>query len=170
MTITVIDILLLAFMVGLAVKGTLNGFIMAVIGILGIILAFLFSFMVQPLMVKFVSMFGLTGKVASISAYIIGFLVIYVSVLILGHLVQKVITFIHLGWLNRLLGFVFGFLKGAAIASIILWGVFYILPKNTLIYTEIKNSKIASYTMKIAPFIYEKLNGAAGFKRINPFN
>lgn len=169
MTVTIIDVLLLSFMVALAVRGTLNGFIMAVIGILGIILAFLFSFMVQPLMVKFVSMFGLVGNVASVSSYIIGFLVIYLAVLILGHLVQKVITFMRLSWLNRLLGFIFGFLKGAAIASIILWGLFYILPKDTLIYTEIKNSKTASATMKIAPFIYEKLNGAAGFQRINPF-
>lgn len=169
MNLGVIDVILLAFMLALAVKGTLNGFIMAVVGILGIVLAFIFSFMVHEPMMKFVSLFGLKEDVASVTAYIVGFLVIYLIVLILGHLIQKAVTFIRLGWLNRLMGFLFGFLKGAAIASVILWAVVYFIPKDSKAAEEIHGSPVAVLTMKLVPFVYAKLNGAAGLDRVNPF-
>lgn len=169
MTIGIIDVILIFFMLALGIKGIFNGFIMGAVGVLGIILGFLFAFMIETPMIKLVSLFGLKGDVASVSAYILSFLVIYLIVLILGHIIQKAIDFIRLGWLNRILGFLFGFLKGAAIASIILWAIVYFIPKNSKVTTEIKSSEVAVKTMKIVPFVYDKLNGMAGLDRINPF-
>lgn len=169
MTIGIIDVILILFMLALGIKGIFNGFIMAAVGILGIVLGFIFAFMIETPMIKLVSFFGLKDGVASVSAYILSFLVIYLIVLILGHIIQKAIDFIRLGWLNRILGFLFGCLKGAAIASIILWAIVYFIPNDSKVTSEIKSSSVAVKTMKIVPFVYDKLNGMAGLDRINPF-
>lgn len=156
-------------MLALGIKGIFNGFIMAAVGVLGIILGFLFAFMIETPMISLVSLIGLKGSTASVAAYVLAFLIIYFIVLILGHIIEKAVDFIRLGWLNRIVGFIFGALKGAAIASIIIWAIVYFAPKDSKVITEIKSSKVAVMTMKIVPFVYDKLNGISGLARINPF-
>ena len=169
MILGVIDIALLLVMAVFAIKGAYNGFITAVVSIAGIVLGFIFSFMIHPFMLKFVSIFGLKADVASVAAYIIGFLLIYAAVLIVGYILHSTITFIKLGWFDKILGFFFGFIKAAVVAGVLLWVVVFFTPKDAKAVKEIKESPVAAYVMKITPFIYDKLNNIAGFKRINPF-
>ena len=113
---------------------------------------------------------GLTGNIASIAAYILGFIVIYVIIVILGHLLHKILSAIHLGWLNRVVGFLFGALKGSVIAGLILWALVYIMPANSQLVQDINKSFVAQTTMAIVPYVYNKINSIAGIDRINPFS
>lgn len=163
------DILILAFILFLAVRGVIRGFVIEVIGLLGIVLAFLFSFMIYTPMLTLTTAAGLSGDAASVTAYVLGFIIIYVIIIILGHLLHKTISVIHLGWLNRLIGFLFGGLKGTVIAGLILWAVVYVLPEDARLINDINKSQAAKTAMAVVPYIYDKINDIAGVDRINPF-
>ena len=164
------DILILAFVLFFAVRGIIRGFIMEVIGLLGIVLAFLFSFMIYTPVLNIVQAIGFGGDGASVAAYVLGFIIIYVIVVVLGHLLHKALSVIHLGWLNRIAGFIFGGVKGTVIVGVILWAALYILPNNSRFATDINNSRAAQTAMSVVPYVYGKINDIAGIDRINPFN
>lgn len=164
------DLLIIAFILFFAVRGVIRGFIIEVVGILGLILAFIFSFMIYAPMHAVTKSIGFSGNAASIAAYILGFIIIYVLIIILGHLIHKTLRVIHLGWLNRLIGFLVGALKGTIIAGLLLWVIVYIMPKDSKLISDINTSPVANVAMEVVPYVYEKLNSIAGIDRINPFS
>ncbi len=164
-----VDLVVLGFILLFAIKGTINGLISEAISILGIILAVLFSYMLYEPLFKFMQALGLGEQGAAVGAYILGFLIVYVIVLLLGRLVQKTLQMIHLGWVNKILGFTFGLFKGAFIASVILWIVVSIIPSSAKLSFDIRNSLAAQATMKVLPYCYDRLNAISNFDRLNPF-
>lgn len=164
-----IDLIIIGIMLFFLIKGFINGLIIESVGILGVLLAFLCSFMLYTPMSALTRAVGLTGNVASVTAYILAFILIYVIVIIIGKILQKALTAIYLGWLNRLLGLFFGGLKGAVILSIILWIVVFALPHDNKVIREIQSSALAKKTMLVAPYAYNFIGGIAGVERANPF-
>lgn len=165
----VVDIIIIVFILVFAFKGAISGFINEAIGILGIILAVLCSYMIYDPLFKVMQAVGLGKQGASIAAYILGFLIVYVVVVMLGKLIHNMLRAIHLGWINKIIGFSFGVLKGAFIASIILWIIVSILPKEIKFMEDIKGSQVAKETMKVLPYCYDRLNAISNIDRFNPF-
>lgn len=164
-----VDVIIIAFIVIFAFKGTISGFITEAIGILGIILAVLCSYMIYEPLFKVMKSAGFGESGASIAAYICGFVIIYVIVIILGRIIHKTLDVIHLGWINRIFGLFFGFLKGAVIVSLILWIIVYVFPVNIKFVQEINKSRTANAAMQVIPYLYDKLNKISGIDRFNPF-
>ena len=111
--------------------------------------------------------FGDNG--ASIAAYILGFLIVYVIVIIIGNLIHRTLQIIHLGWVNKVLGFSFGILKGAFIASVILWIIVSVLPNKVKFVQDIKGAQSAQAVMKVLPYCYDRLNAVSNIDKFNPF-
>lgn len=164
-----IDILIIALIIFFSVKGMINGLVLEAIGILGIILAFLFSYMayspINKIMLKIIT----SPEVASVMSYIVAFLVIYVIIVIIGFMVNKFIKLLNLGGLNRLLGLIFGGIKGAVIIAIVLWLVVYAVPKKSPIVNEIKSSALSESIMKVVPMGYDFIRSLSSFDRASPF-
>ena len=165
----VVDIIIIVFILVFAFKGTINGFITEAISILGIILALLCSYMLYEPLFKVMQAVGFGKQGASIAAYILGFLIVYVIVIILGNLIHRTLQAIHLGWVNKVFGFSFGILKGAFIASVILWIIVSVFPNKIKFVQDIKSSQTAQATMKMLPYCYVRLNAVSNIDRFNPF-
>jgi membrane protein required for colicin V production len=116
-----IDIILLLMLVLAAFGGFRKGFIEELAGlvalILGIWAALHFSGLVAHIMAEY---FNFQGNYLSVIAFIITFVVVLILVSLIGSAVSKIVHAVHLGLINRLAGFLFGFIKGALILSIVL--------------------------------------------------
>ena len=165
----VVDVILIVFILVFAFKGTINGFITEAISILGIILAVLCSYMLYEPLFKVMQAVGFGKDGASIGAYILGFLIVYVIVVILGNLIHNTLQAIHLGWVNRVFGFSFGILKGAVVASVILWIIISVFPKDMKFVKDIQSSDTAKVTLKILPYLYDRVTTISNIERYNPF-
>lgn len=165
----VVDVIIIVFILVFAFKGTINGFITEAISVLGIILAILCSYMLYDPLFKVMKTVGFGDNGASIAAYILGFLIVYVIVIILGNLIHRTLQIIHLGWVNKVLGFSFGILKGAFIASVILWIIVSVLPNKVKFVQDIKGAQSAQAVMKVLPYCYDRLNAVSNIDKFNPF-
>ncbi len=164
------DILIIVAILGFGLRGCFKGFIFEIIGILGVVLAVLCSFMLHATMLSFVQKLGVQSELGSFVAYFIGFIVVYLAIILFGHAVHKFLNLIHLGWLNRLGGFLVGAFKCAVILSFVLWIVVKVLDPTTPIVADINKSKTASTVMLVAPFTFDVINNITGLEKENPFN
>ena len=116
-----IDLILAVFLVWAAYKGFKNGLIIEVASlaalILGIFGAIKFSGFTADFLVE---QFDITTKYLSLIAFAITFIIIVVLVHLLARILDKLVKAIALGFINRLLGIVFGVAKVAFILSIVL--------------------------------------------------
>jgi len=115
-----IDATILIIVIIAAIKGFIDGFVREVASvaalILGIWAAIKFSTLTAA---KLYDWFDMTGRYVGIIAFIITFLAVVVCIHFIGIVVDKLIKAAALGFLNRLLGMVFGFLKSILILSVI---------------------------------------------------
>lgn len=115
-----IDILILIILGIAAVKGFINGFIKEFASlaalVLGIWAAIRFSNFTAA---KLYDYFDLTGKYTGIIAFILTFVIVVIAIHFIGLLIDKLIKAVSLGFINRLLGLVFGVFKSVLILSVI---------------------------------------------------
>ncbi|MGQ9619717.1 MAG: CvpA family protein [Bacteroidales bacterium] len=115
-----IDILIVIILAIAMIKGFIEGFVKEVASlvalILGIWAAIKFSTFTAA---KLHDYFDMTGKYVGIIAFIITFVVVVAAVHFTGLIIDKLIKAIALGFVNRLLGMVFGLFKSALILSVI---------------------------------------------------
>ena len=85
-------------------------------------------------------------------ANVLGFLVVFVGVILLGSLlaalVGKLLKMVHLTWLDRLLGGAFGVLRGALVCAVIVAVMMAFSPKPPP--GAVANSRLAPYAMGTA--------------------
>ncbi|MDO6736654.1 CvpA family protein [Wenyingzhuangia sp. 2_MG-2023] len=146
----VIDIILgIVLLYGL-VKGVARGFLGEVAALaallLGIYCAIHFSFYAKDLLVEYIDW---DPKYISLIAFAITFILVVVAISLMGKLLTKLAKLISLGWLNQVLGGLFGLIKVGLILSILLgWverinGIIPFVEKeqmsNSILYTPVKN-------------------------------
>ncbi len=73
---------------------------------------------------------GGTGVWQQAVTFFVLFLATYIIVVLLGKLLAKGFKVVGLGWLDKLLGFIFGALRGALIAALILFALTLLLPRG----------------------------------------
>ncbi len=124
------------------VRGLFRGLVKEVSSIIGVLGGFLAAY----------SFYGIAGGylsgVVSSPAYrnLLAFFLIFCGVVVLVNVLAIVIKYllkiVFLGWLDRLGGVVFGFIKGALIVSVLFLALTAFLPKGTPL---IKDSMAAPY-------------------------
>lgn len=141
-------ILILPLLYGL-VRGLMRGLIGELTSIIAIVAAVVCAKLFAPEVAnRFLQFVVLEMPIAEVLAYITVFLVVAISLNILGKLLKKLLHAISLGWLNRLLGAVFGTLKWALIVSVILNGVSLLDDMFGFIQPELKETSLAYEPMK----------------------
>ncbi len=126
------DLIIGALVILLAIRGIINGFIREISGLLGIVVGVYVGSLYSKEVGQWISSNVYTFENPS-AISLIGFLVllvlIWVGVLILSKILQKLVKNTHFGVLNSILGFCFGGLKIFIVLAII----FYALSSITLV-------------------------------------
>lgn len=116
-----IDLVLGILLVVAAIRGFSNGFVAEVASLAALILgvwgAIHFSHFVSGFIID---TFDYHPKYLNLIAFFVTFIVIVILVYLGGKLVDKIVTMVALGFLNRLAGILFGIIKTALILSILL--------------------------------------------------
>jgi membrane protein required for colicin V production len=148
-----IIIILLVF--GLA-RGYINGFIKELASLLALILgiwgAIKFSSFTAERLYDY---FDMTGQYVGIIAFLVTFIIIVIIIHFLGMIVDKFAETLSLGFLNSLLGLIFGVFKSALILSVIFVVLNAIDAKHHFLPGErIEQSKFYNPIADIAPAIF----------------
>ena len=122
-----LDLVILIFTAFLLIKGIWKGFVKEVAGIIAVVLAVFVTFRFHKDTAGYLVSF-IDEKYATVTAYLMLFLAVYLAVMMFGNLLDKVLKSIFLGGVNRILGGVFGLLKS------VLW-----LTLITFAYSAIKD-------------------------------
>lgn len=129
-----------------AVYGLFKGLVKEVISLLavivGLILASRLCMGASALLINL----GLGEQAAQILSFFILFIIIFIAIVLVGRLIHKFVHAIFLGWLNRLGGAGFGFIRGVIVSSIIII-ITITLSEKAPILTQ---SKLTPHIMSIS--------------------
>jgi membrane protein required for colicin V production len=161
-----IDAIIVVILILSLVTGFINGLVKEVASLAALILgiwgAIRFSAFTAE---KLYDYFDMTGHYVGIIAFLITFGIIVVIIHFIGILADKVVNAASLGFVNRLLGIIFGLLKSVLIMSVffVVLNAFDVrrpfLPKET-----IEQSRFYNPISDIAPAIFPII-GEGGFNR-----
>jgi membrane protein required for colicin V production len=136
------DIIIIVVLGYCLVRGIFRGLVKELSSIIGALGGFYAAFTYYTMLAK--SLSGLVKEVAYLN--ILSFLIIFCSVLIivgiLGVIIKYLLNIAFLGWVDRIGGVGFGFLKGILIASILFIALTAFLPKGSAF---LKNSMLAPH-------------------------
>ena len=170
-----IDLIIVVLVILAVIKGFTDGFVKEVASLLALVLGIwgaikFSSFTADKLNVWF----DMTGNYTGIVAFLVTFIVIVIVIHFIGSLADKVVDAVSLGFLNRILGMVFGVIKTVLILSVFftILNAFDshrpFLPKQ-----KINDSKFYNPIADIAPSIFPVLgegNIGSSFGRLKKHN
>jgi len=114
-----IDLIIIVLLILSIIRGFTDGFVKEVASLLALVLgiwgAIKFSTFTAA---KLYDWFDMTGQYVGIISFLVTFMIIVVIIHFVGVLADKMIDAIALGFLNRILGMVFGLLKSVLILSV----------------------------------------------------
>ena len=150
-----LDIILGILLLWGLVRGLMKGLFVSLASLIaliaGIYIAVHFSHIVGDYLKQYVDW---QENAIKLSAFALTFIMVVIGISLLGRILTKIADYAALGILNKLLGAVFGLLKFAFIASVILMFVDAINDKITLIDKETKDESILYEPVrKLAPMI-----------------
>lgn len=140
------------------VFGVFKGLIKELASLAAIFLAIYGANLLSPIAKNIlVNSFKINEKTASALAYVIIFFAVVVGLLIISRLLDKMLSSISLGGINKLLGGVFGAIKYALIISVLINIIDPINDLFQLIDPETRKSSITMDPLKeMAPKIWEE--------------
>lgn len=132
------------------VRGLMSGFIRSLsvfVGlILGIYLAHVYASDLSPTISEW---FTISAKQCLSLSYVIIFIVVMLFVAIAARILDKFVHLILLGWLNKLLGALFGFFKWAIILSFFVMLIEYANSKFEFLSQEKKSESLLYEPIKV---------------------
>lgn len=139
-------------------KGLKNGFIIELASVValvaGIIAAVLFSDVVSQWLSEYI-----TTRFISILSFFIVLIVVVIGVNLLAKMLDHLVKAIALGWLNRVIGALFGMLKAALIISVLLLLLDVFGLSQKWFTPEMKNSSYLFVPLeKLAPATLDLIN------------
>ena len=152
-----IDIIIIVLLLWGAWKGFSNGLIISVASFLAILLGIWGAIKFSDYSATFLSShFTITSKYLKIISFAITFIIIIILVHLVARLIDKLLSAVALGFINKMSGAVFGILKYCFIISIFLIILANIDKKIHFIPENIKNNSLfykqmTDVSMKIYP-------------------
>ncbi|MBS4015520.1 MAG: CvpA family protein [Candidatus Latescibacteria bacterium] len=136
----ILDIIIGVALIAAVITGIVRGFVKEISVLAGLIFGFYIASQKYLALEKYLFHSSPVSTTYKVISFIIIFVIVFVVFLLLGLLLRKFIQLIMLGWLDKILGGIFGFIKGLIIIWLILMLVTTILP-NTI--NTISKSKLA---------------------------
>ena len=155
-----IDLIFIVILLWSAYRGFTKGFILQLSTLAALLLGILGAIEFSDFTAKLLSEnFQIDSDYLNIIAFAVTFVIIVIAVHILAKVIEKLIQAIALGFINKILGIVFGIAKTAFIISIILVLVnkannkYHFIPED-----KINNSYLYQPLSNFAPMIFPYLN------------
>jgi membrane protein required for colicin V production len=136
------DILVGVVLVYGLVRGLFRGLVKELSSIIGVLGGFLAAYSFYGVIGGYLSGMVSSPAYRNLLAFLIIFGAVVVTVNLLAIVVKYLLKIVFLGWLDRLGGVVFGFVKGALIVSVLFLALTAFLPKGAPL---IKDSVAAPY-------------------------
>ena len=138
--------------------GLFKGFVKEVVSLAAVVLAIIAAEMlsdsIKPLIAGF---FDFSDKMAKTVSYILIFTLTILAALLISRLTDNLLSSISLGWLNSLLGGVFGALKIAIVVSVLMNVYDALDSKFGFANPEKKEDSLSYYPiLKLAPSLWEE--------------
>jgi membrane protein required for colicin V production len=124
-----------------------NGLIGEISGIIGVFAGFYGAYTYYPLMAVYAEGFIETPGIRNLMVFFFLFCAILIIVSLIALLIRKILRLVFLGWVDRILGLVFGAAKGLLIVSVFFIMITTFLPKSSSLLTD---SKFSPYLAKVS--------------------
>lgn len=152
-----LDLFILIFVCYFLVRGIFRGFILELAMIAGVFAGYLVASTYQPLLSPHLEsiLSGVPQPAVSVISFALIFIVVNIGVRLLAGGITKTVKFAMLGWVNRLLGAVFGLLKGLLILSIAAF-IIEMLPLSQIYLEKIGKNESVLYPVLqlVGPQLY----------------
>jgi len=155
-----IDIGILSITAIFFVRGVFRGFVFELVTVVGLILGYIISITYLSIVSSFILSFfpSLPVSIVNIVSFFVLFVGTNMLLRVIANILTKTLKIAMLGWLNRLLGGLFGILKGVILLSIIVFVVSLIPLSDTLLQnTEVNNSVLYPILEIFGPKLYEEI-------------
>jgi membrane protein required for colicin V production len=129
------------------IRGLFRGLVKEVSSIIGVLGGFLAAYSFYGVVAGYLAGLVSSPTYRNLLAFLIIFCAVVVLVNVLAIIIKYLLKIVWLGWMDRLGGVVFGFVKGALIVAVIFLALTAFLPKGTPL---IKDSMAAPYAAMIA--------------------
>lgn len=117
---SIIDIIILLFLIPALISGLRKGFISQVTAIISLVLGAWLSCRFATLLGQWASgWIEADIRILNIVAFIVIFIMVVIGLHIIGKLIEGIIKLVMLGWLNKLLGVLFAILKWGLVISLL---------------------------------------------------
>ena len=142
----IVDIIIGVILITSIVVGFVRGFVKELASLLGLILGIYIAAHNYPILQKYVLSVLHNATVSKIISFLIIFFIVFFLIMLLGLLLQKVIKLIMLGWLDKILGGVFGIVKGVLFVWLLLVLILMFFPTTQ---SYINKSQLAMKILSI---------------------
>jgi uncharacterized membrane protein required for colicin V production len=149
-----LDIVIIITLVFGVIGGLISGLIRSLLSFAGLVLGIFLAGRGYPTVAGWLT-FIHSQSAANIVAFILIFLAVVLAFGILGLIMRQIISAISLGWLDKLLGGVLGFLIGFVVWGALLSIWIHYFPSNI-----VKESALAQYIVAGFPLILALLPGS----------
>ena len=128
-----IDLVLLLPLALAIIAGFRKGFIIEIASLLAFILAIIACLKLTHKLIELVEPYTGHSKWLPFITYLVVFVLVYILVLWIGKILEKVVKIIQLGAINRMLGVLFSLLKTCILISLFFWlaDMVHLIPKST---------------------------------------
>lgn len=117
----ILDIIFLVLLLLLAIRGLVKGFIASLIQLIGlVVIVYTVAKAGQIVKLLVIDQLGWGDIPATIVAYLLIALIIYILIRVIIFFINRVVEVLHLKWLNRLLGILFGILNGLLLIAVLI--------------------------------------------------
>ena len=150
----VFDIVFIGALITACVYGYTKGFVRQLLGLVGIVAGTYCAYKLAEVFTAWWhTQFDVDPDVMKIIVFIILAIIIYLLVLRVAVLLNKLLKMAMLGWLNRLLGMIFGAAKIILIFSALAYAI------NALNFTDkMVGSKTFTYLISLANYLFPYIN------------
>ncbi len=142
-----LDVVIIGIMIASMIYSGWRGFIRDIFSILALIGGVLIASRLYFLGASFLARWISYPPYANIAGFALIFILSGFLICLLGILLRKIIRLIHLGWLDRWAGIVFGLIKGVFITTIIVLALVAFLPSKSEI---LRSSLLSPFLIQIA--------------------
>ena len=141
------DIIVIVILGYCLIRGVFRGLIKELSSIIGVLGGFYAAFTYYMLLAKPLSKWITNTGYLNILSFLIIFCGVFIIISILGVIINYLLKIAFLSWLDRILGSVFGAMKGILIVSVLLIALTAFLPKGTPV---IKDSLLSPYVTLVS--------------------
>lgn len=148
----ILDIIIIAVVGVCFIYGIFRGLIKEASSIIGVLAGFYAAYRYYALLSEQIAPWFTEANIASLVSFVVIFLVIFFLITFLGIMIRKALTVASMGWVDRVAGCIFGFVKGILLVAVLIIVLTAFLPRGNRILRE---SVLAPHVMQIAEALVE---------------